>query len=326
MVMSLIIMLFGSQILVLNGIPRFYEVPIAAGVFFAIAGIDFVLMSVYEENKNYLKMLIGALFLALAVACRPTQLLASLIIVPVLLRQFIENIKNKKDVAKNILVIAIPYLVVGILLMFYNYVRFGSILEFGAKYQLTIHDMYHLTNRIATIGVGVVCSLFSVPNFLPNFPFITNHNNLLTFYGYYYVENMIGGLFIIVPICFAIFKVYTIYKKSKNRELVKFIITLIFVGIIICVLSILMAGSMQRYIVDYGWILILAGICVFLELLNNIYQSNEAKHILKKLFAFITIYIVLVNTCSGIVSEKSFMREKSPEEFFKMKYIIDFWE
>ena len=127
-------------------------------------------------------------------------------------------------------------------------------------------------------------------------------------------------------ICFAIFKVYTIYKKSKNRELVKFIITLIFVGIIICVLSILMAGSMQRYIVDYGWILILAGICVFLELLNNIYQSNEAKHILNKLFAFITIYIVLVNTCSGIVSEKSFMREKSPEEFFKMKYIIDFWE
>ena len=87
-----------------------------------------------------------------------------------------------------------------------------------------------------------------------------------------------------------------------------------------------MAGSMQRYIADYGWMLVLAGICAFMELQNKIYKSNEAKHILKKIFAYITIYIVLVNTCSGIVSEKSFMRAVSPEEFYKVKYIIDFWE
>ena len=323
MVMSLIIMLFGSQILVLNGIPRFYEVPIIAGVFFSISGIDFILISVYEEKNKYLKMMIGAMLLALAVACRPTQLLASLIIAPVILKQFIEN---KKDIVKNIIVVAIPYLTVGILLMFYNYVRFENILEFGAKYQLTIHDMYHLTNRFATIGVGLICSLFSIPNFTANFPFITNHNNLITFYGYYYVENMIGGLFILVPICFAIFKIYSLFKKSENRELVRFIITLTVVGFIICILSIVMAGSMQRYIADYGWMLVLAGICAFMELQNKIYKSNEAKHILKKIFAYITIYIVLVNTCSGIVSEKSFMRAVSPEEFYKVKYIIDFWE
>lgn len=326
MVFSLMIMLFGSQILILNGIPRLYEVPIAAGLFFAITGINFILISIKESKIHYLGIFEGAWCLALAVACRPTELLASLVVLPILLKLFIQNVKNRKDIIKNIIAIAIPYLVVGMLLMIYNYARFGSVLEFGAKYQLTINDMKHLSNRFATIGMGLVCSLFSIPNCIPNFPFIYYHNNLATFYGYYYIENMIGGLFILVPICFAIFKLPIVYKKSENKELVKFIITLTVVGMLICILSIMMGGSMQRYIVDYGWMLVLAGICIFLELQKNIYKTSEAKHILKKIFVYITIYVVFVNLCSGIISEKSFMRNNSPEMYYKIKYTVDFWE
>ena len=324
MVLSLMILLFGSQIFILNGIPRFYEVPIAAGIFFAISGIDLILMN--SKKENYIGIFVGALCLALAVSCRPTELLASLIIVPILLKLFMQNIKNHKNVIKSILAIATPYLVVGILLMVYNYVRFGSILEFGARYQLTINDMRNLSNRFATIGVGLVCSLFSIPSFIPNFPFIVNHNNLVTFYGFYYIENMIGGLFILVPICFAIFKLPILYRKSKERELIVFITTLIIVGMMICILSIMMGGSMQRYIVDYAWMFILSGICTFLELLQNIYKSNEAKHILKKIFVYITMYIVFVNLFGGIVSEKSFMKTNSPEKYYELKYMVDFWE
>ena len=325
MVFSLLILLFGSQILILNGIPRFYEVPISAGMFFSILGIDFVLMAVYNEKTSYTKLFIGSLALALAVACRPTQLLASLTILPILIRVFINNVKIKKDIIKNILVIAIPYLTIGTLLMIYNYIRFGNILEFGAKYQLTINDMTHLSNRFATIGVGIICNLFSVPNFIPSFPFITNHNNLISFNGDYYIENMIGGLFILVPICFAICKFHVIYKKSPKRELVNFVGTLIIVGIIIAILSVVMGGSMQRYIVDYGWMFIIAGICIFLEI-HELYKTSEAKNILKKIFSILTIYIVIVNLCGGIVSEKSYMKNFSPEKFYEIKYLIDFWE
>ena len=324
-VLTLLIMLFGSQILILNGIPRFYEVPIASGIFFAITGLDFILMAIYGKKVSYIKMFVGSLCLALAVACRPTELFASLIVLPILIRQFIKNIKDRKNIVKNILAVAIPYLTVGILLMYYNYIRFGSVFEFGAKYQLTIHDMYHLSNRLATIWTGLICSLFSVPNFLPNFPFITNHNNLATFYGYYYIENMIGGLFIMVPVCFGILKLPVVFKKSENRDLVRFILSLVIVGFLICFLSIIEAGSMQRYIVDYGWMLALAGICTLLEL-RNIYKTDEAKHILKKIVAVLTIYIVIINILGGIVSEKSYLRVKSPEKYYEIKYTVDFWE
>ena len=325
MVYSLLIMLFGSQVLILNGIPRFYEIPISAGLFFSIAGIDLILMAVYDEKVSYIKMFFGTVLLALSVACRPTQLLASLVILPILIKVFINNIKTKKDIIKNILAIVIPYMSIGVLLMFYNYIRFGNILEFGAKYQLTINDMSHLSNRWATIGVGIICSLFSIPNFIPNFPFIMNHNNVINFNGYYYIENMIGGLFILVPVCFTILKLPTIYKKSKIDELKVLITSLITVGTIMTILSIVMGGSMQRYIVDYGWMFILAGICIFLEV-YKIYKTNEAKHLLKKIFSILTIYIVIVNLCGGIVSEKSYMQSISPNEFYKIKYLINFWE
>lgn len=92
-----------------------------------------------------------------------------------------------------------------------------------------------------------------------------------------------------------------------------------------CLLSIMMGGSMQRYIADYAWILIIAGICVYNELVD-LYKSEEAKNIMRKLLGVMTIYIVFVNLFSGIVSEKSYMMQNSTNEYYKLKYTIDFWE
>lgn len=230
MVFSLIILLFGSQILWLNGIPRFYELSVISALCFAVAGINFMFYATEENSKYiYLKMFISALLLSLSVACRPTQLLSSIIILPVIIRIFLRNIKEKKEIIKSILAIVIPYLIVGSLLMYYNYIRFGSIFEFGSSYQLTINDMSNLRNRFMTIGMGIVCSLFSIPIFLPNFPFMCYHNNLLTFYGYYYIENVMGGLFAMVPICLFIFGIYKVWKRTEKKRLLKFTILLIVV-------------------------------------------------------------------------------------------------
>lgn len=186
--------------------------------------------STEEGSKHkYFYMFISCLSLSLAVACRPTQLLTSLIILPVIIKTFINNVKEKKNIIKNMLAVGIPYITVGLLMMYYNYIRFGNIFEFGSSYQLTINDMSNLSNRFMTIGMGVICSLFSIPIFLPNFPFIHYHNNLLTFYGYYYIENMMGGLFVMVPICLFIFGIYKVWKRTDNKNLFRFIVTLIIV-------------------------------------------------------------------------------------------------
>ena len=56
-----------------------------------------------------------------------------------LLIKFIKG-KDIKSIIKLILSIGIPYIVIAILLMTYNYVRFKNVLEFGSSYQLTVNS------------------------------------------------------------------------------------------------------------------------------------------------------------------------------------------
>lgn len=323
---SLAILCFGSLILFLNGIPRYYEVAVISGLFFTLLGLYFILEFAEQNKAKYRYVFLGSLCLALAVGCRPTYLLVSLIILPLLIKTLISNIKNKdkKEILKEILSVGIPYITVGIALMYYNYIRFGSIFEFGARYQLTINNMNKIASREFTIIQGLWCNLFSLPSFVGEFPYIGNHNDF-NFNGYYYIENMIGGLFILAPVCFFNFYILKNFKNKENKERNIMILIIFLVGILIAALSVAMAGSNQRYIVDYGWLIILSGIFTFFSIYLSL-KSDEAKKILEKIIAIIAVYTIIINIAAGIVSEKSYIKNNSNKEFYEMKYTVCFWE
>lgn len=93
-----------------------------------------------EGKKPFWWLLGGSLLGAIAFGCRPTIALANLLIVPVyyhILKKQTE--KNYRFVLKLIGTL-LPYLIIGLFLMWYNYARFGSIFEFGQTYQLTVVD------------------------------------------------------------------------------------------------------------------------------------------------------------------------------------------
>ena len=328
-VLFLIILCSGTLIMYANGISRVYELVIIVGLYFVLQGIYFILKSSENEDKKYINIFLGSLCLALSVACRPTDLLISLLIVPYLLKLLIENIKKfketKRDLFKLIFSVGVPYIIIGILLMWYNYIRFENPFEFGAKYQLTISNMYNLGSRIFAIPVGLMCNLFNIPNFIADFPFISNNNNISVFYGYYYIESMLGGLFMIAPICFFTFGIIKVNKKIENKELKTIINSLVIIGLIIAILSVMMAGSNQRYLIDYAWMFILAGILIYAVIYNSL-KTEEAKKIIQHILLIIAIYTFIVGTLCGIISEKSYIQQTSPEQYYKLKYTICFWE
>ena len=67
---------------------RIYELAIISGLAFVLMGINFILTSMERNTRKYRFIFAGSLCLALSVACRPTDLLASLLIVPYLLKLF----------------------------------------------------------------------------------------------------------------------------------------------------------------------------------------------------------------------------------------------
>lgn len=181
-----------------------------------------------------------------------------MLIVPILLRIFIRNIKEKKNILKNILTVAIPYMVVASILMRYNYLRFGSPFEFGEKYQLTVNSMKDLSLRFSLLPTGLLCNLFGLPTFQATFPFIYTNGNIIDTFGYYYVEDMLGGVFILAPIAFFCFAIFKIWKKSENKDLKTSIITFLITGLIFVSFISLKAGSTGRYLLDFAWIFVIA--------------------------------------------------------------------
>ena len=325
MFLSEIICLFGSVIIWINVAPRFYEMVSIAGLYFALQGIYLFLTA---NSENYKKRIcIGSLCLALAVACRPTTLIASIVIIPILWNLLKNEKDSKKNIIKILLLVGIPYLLVGISLMYYNYIRFGSIFEFGARYQLTMNDMRNLKNRLITIPAGFICNLFNIPTFIAKFPFIEVNSNIFEIFSYYYIEDMPGGTFLLSPIAFfCIFGINKFLKKCKNKELKNLVITLLIVGIILNMIVVMQAGSTGRYLLDFSWCFVLAGTLIFLENYQNT-ETKEAQKILEKIVILIAIFTLIINILTGFLSISGVsMKMISPKVYLDVEHTICFWK
>ena len=91
------------------------------------------------------------------------------------------------------------------------------------------------------------------------------------------------------------------------------------------VLSVMMGGSVPRYLADYAWIFIIAGICSFIEI-HNISQANETKILLKKIFGVLVIYTVLINLCACMVEDTTHVKKNSPNQYYNIIYSINYWQ
>ena len=326
MFMAICIMIFGTALIWINVAPRFYELVMSAGLFFTLLGFLLIFNASNSENKLYRKLFFGALFLALAVACKPTQLLSSILIIPYIYHIIKNNKTQKRKIVKILLCILIPYVIIGSLLMFYNYIRFGNVFEFGTKYQLTVKDMTNYKTTLLIVPTGILCDLFNLPVFKAVFPFIQSNGNIIDTFSYYYAEDIPAGIFILSPICFCIFGIVNFLRKSKDKELKAFTILLICIAILLVSVITLMAGSTGRYFLDVAWMLNLAGIIIFMSIFES-KTSDESKAILCKIIYIIIVWTIIINLLSGFCSVGGIsMKNSSPKKYFKIEKSIVFWK
>ena len=106
---------------------------------------------------------------------------------------------SKKSIAATICFV-IPYIVVAAFLMYYNYIRFGSVFDFGANYNLTGNDMTRRGFNIDRIGLGSFSYLFQPVSLTATFPFLTTTVFTTNYMGTTIRELLFGGLFAISPL------------------------------------------------------------------------------------------------------------------------------
>ena len=135
--------------------PALYCTAITAAIALEIWSLYFFIKAVWgeqRENRQILYAAIGAMLGALVFGCRPPIALANVLVIP-MLAVFLRQRKFTAAVFGKLVLAALPYAVVAVALMLYNYARFENPFEFGQAYQITVADQsqYGIALNAATL-------------------------------------------------------------------------------------------------------------------------------------------------------------------------------
>ena len=262
--------------------PALYCTAISSAVSMMIWSFYFFLKSFYTENnksKCLLFNLVGALAGALSFGCRPTVGLANIAVLPLLYLLYKKTTdSDRKSFFVSLLV---PYILVGSLLMLYNYTRFNDPFEFGQAYQLTISDQhnYHFFSNFSLVKIynGFVDMFFQTLKLNNLFPYIE-----------------FSGLFTEFPIFLFAIIIFLTSRAIRNdlqlNQMYNWIIYITISVLIITVLeSVMSPFILERYHPDVSFLLSIASFIV----LGMLYQESDSKrkrklNVLLLLFSLIT--------------------------------------
>ena len=266
--------------------PQFYytvkhSVAATSAVMFALLGLWLLLMAVNASTvkKQYILIVAGCFCTAFAVSCRASTALASFLVPVILWSVVFKKAKqseqartlNKQRTIKVLACVAVPYLAVALPLMWYNYVRFGNIAEFGTGYAITgYHNKVIMDlNPVAMVKLlmeGVRNILFLPMHFTATFPFVSN---MRTFTGdaadpVRYLNSHAGMINfpIFWQLAFAPVVLKRYRKDPQLKTPIKLSIGMFAVAIATGVMSYVMVAAMTRYQIDYMYLLVLSALVI----------------------------------------------------------------
>lgn len=316
----------GAGVLYLVLHPNHYTIPILMALVFAILGIYFWISAIdsHLHRMKRWRLFMGSLCIAAIAGCRPQIVLAGFLAFPIFIPYLVDGIRKegmKSKYAVDIGVFLFPVVIVAALLMYYNYARFGSVLDFGANYNLTTNDMTKRGFVLERTGFGVFTLLFQPPAIMAQFPYVTETLLKTEYMGRTITESMYGGLIANNWILIFGLLFYKVKNQLKEKKLyVSVIMSLIF-GFIITVADVQMAGILPRYISDFTVFFFVPALIVIYTLLekNNTGTDRSRLYTLIVLLSVLSlIYNLLSVFAVGNIREDNVFYQK-------VSNLIQFW-
>lgn len=262
--------------------PALYCTAISAAVCMEIWSFFFFIRAVFvceTDRVSICYAFFGSLTGALAFGCRPPIALANLFVLP-LLAVYLKNRKFTFRLGKQLLFAASPYIVVGILLMLYNYARFDNPFEFGQAYQLTIADQSHYGSFFSRFQplktFDSICKFFvGYTPMSDQFPFVTFDGILLNFP--------------ILALPFFGIASEGVRREMREHKLTRCIMALFCIPLLIAFTDVLWAPTvLERYRMDVYWI-----ICLLCFLIAGLYCQNLTPKTARKFSCLLSIWAFL---------------------------------
>jgi len=257
--------------------PMFYEIAILSAYCFLVGGLYFLARGSLGNSFRPGSVACGSLSLGLAVGSRPHMALVALIVFAIaavwLVVRFRRNTLSTREFMGRAVAFVAPWLFCVGLLAAYNYQRFDSPTEFGARYALVGGDVRIKDRQMLDfhrLRTDLYCYLLFPPHMQSRFPYVSLTLPVFTqedsnkFFGF----TPIGGLLVCMPFLgFLLLSPLTLYRswKSRRYELLAAMIVLLSSGISI-LLCVSCFSAAMRYTVDFANLLVISSLLVFLDL------------------------------------------------------------
>ena len=305
--------------------PDFYSVPIITSMAFVIWGIYLWIKGLDAAKKKLIYFFLGSLCMALSVGCRPQSVLICAVALPLFLGYFFKDkFIFKKQGLKELITLAIPFVVIASGIMYYNFIRFGSPFDFGSAYNLTTNDVTRRGFSFGRTGLGIFTYLFQTPSFNATFPFIEPVSIETNYIGKTVSENCFGGLITSLPLLWFGFALTKVKNVLKEKNLLSLTIILFSIGLALVIADTQAGGLLQRYYSDFGYIFFLGSILVIYSLSERT-ANTELSNTLKTL-VFISAFLSIFYTISLAFSISDVTIDtENPTLFGILRHLVEFW-
>lgn len=323
--------------------PAYYEASIAGGQFFIMAGFFLFYLAFRSQSLHKGFLALAALSFGLAGGTRVSLLPSVIFLTSIILWRIYTHYQRKLSSSIPALVAAIlPLATVALSLGWYNYVRFGSIFEFGHRYQLTglaYTENYGDQASISYLVPNFYTYMFRFPSVSGEFPFVTvpwiKESMWPSFIhlpeNYYYPEPVAGVLFVVPLIGFAAIVMVRLVWLLANGDISLRSIPVAgnsdfrwlgvsmlgYVLIQLCFLLVFVSSSM-RYLVDVTPALILLTTMFVGIHVQSFEQQANWKRIILLLWLSAAVLTVLSGFLIGITGGQDNFQDKNPQLYYQL--------
>jgi len=319
--LGLLVMMIGATapLLYLINHPNVYETAISGGQFFLTLGLYTLLKSTHNPSTQSAWLFMTGISWGFAVGCRAT-LAVPVIVLTLIFAVFL--IKNRTSAVwiLSLISLGIPMALSAGALAWYNWARFGSLLETGVSYQLSgpaIPHPLHGVTSLEYLVPNLYSYFFRPPLFdLRSFPFIVTPFVEETMWPsiirladlYYYPEPMVGILVIVPAVWLISLPVINwvnrfsnwlqeVSSEPKNPNPEKSMVGwLLLAGSVMALAPLLVfIAPMYRYLSDFYPILgLFAAWCLWDGL--DYFQSHPGQ---RRAIAFIAVVLIVLSILIG---------------------------
>lgn len=252
-------------------LPRIYPIPMLSALGFTLLGLGLWLSArtVYRNTGEWQqsRLILGSFCIALTLGCRPQFILACLLSFPLFYKEIRERQFFTKESISRTLAMILPFIAVAIPIAWYNYIRFGSVTDFGAAYNLTGGDMTSYRFIPKKIAAQILEYLFLPFQIISTFPFISTindsplaaaHPSLFTNEPFY------AGFVFLTPIALILMLLFfKKYRQDLPSDAYRLIITCLSLSVIVIVIASYVSGTNMRYFIDFGWLILIPTILTY---------------------------------------------------------------